>query len=87
MAQAVLSSILDQLDLLQAQELHQLELVVRARLTAQEKLQNRAAFHQALVSSGLVKQLRTQGETVTAEYPGIVVEGRPVSDTIVEERR
>ncbi len=49
--------------------------------------EERAAFHQALLDSGLVKRLATP-RTETKNRPDLIeVQGEPVSETILRERR
>ena len=45
------------------------------------------AFHQALLSSGLVKTIKEPRFTSTDEHKLIRVQGKPVSETIIDERR
>ena len=45
------------------------------------------AFQKALLSSGLVKQLAPPRDPSTADRPLIEVPGKPVSETLIEERR
>ena len=44
------------------------------------------AFHQALLSSGLVKTIKKPRFTSTDEHKLIRVRGKPVSETIIDER-
>jgi len=45
------------------------------------------AFQQALLASGLVKRLAPPRDPSTADRPLIEVPGKPVSATLLEERR
>jgi plasmid stability protein len=45
------------------------------------------AFHRALLASGLVTHITPPREPSKAERPRIVVQGEPVSETIIRERR
>lgn len=47
----------------------------------------KAAFHQALLDAGLVKQIKHLTYEAIAEISLIQVEGEPVSETIIESRR
>ncbi len=58
MAQAILNQILDQLQFLELAELQQLNQAVQDYLANQEEVAKRATFHQALVASGLVRQIK-----------------------------
>jgi hypothetical protein len=87
LAQALLTSILDQLDGLRPEELHLLEEAVRERLRGEEIARNRAALHQALLAAGLVREIRPPRNRSHKEFQGISATGEPVSETILEERR
>ena len=87
MAHSTLYQILDQLSTLEPEELRQLGQAVQAHLTPQAETQKREAFHQALLTSGLVKQIKPQRECESPQRRFIEVQGKPVSETILEERR
>ena len=52
-----------------------------------EEEDKRQALHQALRAAGLVTQVRQPRATDTLHRRRIEVQGKPVSETIVEERR
>lgn len=87
MAQATLYQILDQLPTLEADELRQLYQAVQAHLIPQEDTQKREAFHQALLASGIVKQIKLAHRKQDIQRSLIKVQDKPVSETILEERR
>ncbi len=87
MAQTTLYEILDQLRTLEPEELRRLERAVCSHLGPQAESTKREAFHQALLASGLVKQIKPPRQDRDAERRLIEVQGRPVSETIVAERR
>jgi hypothetical protein len=87
MAQMTLYQILDQLPTLEPEELRQLNQAVQAQLMPQEEDQKRTTFHQALLASGLVKQLKPPRHDEDTQRRLIEVQGKPVSETILEERR
>jgi uncharacterized protein involved in exopolysaccharide biosynthesis len=86
-AQATLYQILDQLPTLEVDELRQLNQAVQERLAPQEQAQKREAFHQALLASGLVRQIKPPRRADDSPRRLIEVQGKPVSETIIEERR
>jgi tetratricopeptide (TPR) repeat protein len=47
----------------------------------------RLAFHQALLASGLVKQIKQPSRNPQSVRQLIQVQGKPISETIIEERR
>lgn len=87
MAQAILNQILDQLETLELEELQQLNQAIQRYLADKEETPQQATFHQALLASGLVKQLKQPSYTRQTERRLIQVQGKPVSETIIEERR
>lgn len=86
MAQVILNQILSQLNTLEIEELHQLNQAIQQRLAHQE-LTQQAIFHKALLASGLVKQHKKPIDNQQPRYPLTQLKGKPVSQTIIEERR
>lgn len=87
MAQAVLNQILNQLQMLEPSELQQLSQVIQRYLQDNEASAKRVAFHQALVGSGLVRQIKKPNFEDRTHQPLILVKGEPISQTILGERR
>jgi hypothetical protein len=87
MALETLNQILKQLETLETTELQQLSQTIQKYLAVKEENLKQAAFHQALIDSGLVKQIKHFAYEPIAERRVIQVEGKPVSETIIEERR
>jgi hypothetical protein len=87
MSAETLNQILKKLETLEIEELQQLNQTVKKYLDAQEKNHKQAAFHQALVDAGLVKQIKHPYYAPITERQLIHVQGKPVSETIIEERR
>ncbi len=48
--------------------------------------QKRAAVHQALLDAGIVKKIKTPPVNFS-EAPAVPIQGKPLSKTIIEERR
>jgi hypothetical protein len=86
MTQAIFNQILNQLESLNPEELKQLNQVIQQHLTAKEAKQ-KITFHQALLASGLVKQLKQPSNTQPIKRQLIQVQNKPISETIIEERR
>jgi hypothetical protein len=76
--------IIQQLD---PDELRQVQQAVEARLKQQDEAAARASFHRALLSSGLVKEVKTMLPHVAGECPLVPIQGKPLSETVMEERR
>jgi DNA gyrase/topoisomerase IV subunit B len=87
MPQVLLNQILNQLQALEPSELQQLSQVIQRYLKDNEVSAKRAAFHQALVGSGLVRQIKNPNFEGRTHQRLIQVQGEPVSQTIVGERR
>ncbi len=87
MAQVILQEILNQLQALELEELQQLNQAIQISLAVKQETANQTAFHQALLSSGLVKQIKHPTYNQTTPQQLVVFSGKPISETIVEERR
>lgn len=85
MSQTILSQMLDKLQFLEPVELQQLDRAVQERLTNQEQAAKQIAFHQALVDSGLVRQIKKISHQPRRRQL-IQIQGKPISETIIEER-
>ncbi len=87
MAATTLNQIIEQLDTLEIEEIKELNKAIQKYLTEREEALNKSAFHQALIKSGLVKEIKHPAYQPIAERNLIQVEGKLVSETIIEERR
>lgn len=85
MSQIILSQMLDKLQFLEPVELQQLNYAVQERLINKEQAVKQFAFHQALMDSGLVRQIKKISHRAIVHQP-IQVQGKPISDAIIEER-
>ncbi|WP_071191946.1 hypothetical protein [Trichormus sp. NMC-1] len=85
MPQTILNEILNQLDSLEQDELQQLNQIIQIYLTDKAQAYQTTKFHQALLNSGLVKEIK-QPTPQQQERTLIQVQGKPVSQTIIEER-
>jgi hypothetical protein len=61
--------------------------MIQKYLADKEESVKQEAFHQALIDSGLLKQIKRLNYELISERQLIYVEGNPVSKTIIEERR
>ena len=59
---------------------------LRNLLKEQDAADKLEVFHQVLLSQGLVKEVKKPNVTATIERQLIEIEGKPVSETIIEER-
>lgn len=72
---------------LRKDELRQVQQAVEAQLDETGEAAAREAFHQALLDAGLVKQIKTPPMRDERERPLVTIRGKPLSETIIEERR
>ncbi|MCU0568405.1 MAG: hypothetical protein MUF49_17630 [Oculatellaceae cyanobacterium Prado106] len=86
MSQAILNQILDQLPALEPSELKQLQQALHEYLGNNAITAEQIALHQALIASGLVRQVKQPIDPSVTRLPLIDVQGKPVSQTIIEER-
>jgi hypothetical protein len=87
MSAETLNQILKHLKSLEIEELQQLNQAVQQYLADKEENHRQTAFHQALLDAGLVKQIKHPSYAPSTERKLISVKGKPVSETIIEERR
>ncbi len=87
MTQAQLNQILEQLETLAPEELSQLHQVIQTYLANREQAINQTKFHSSLLQSGLVKQLKQPTSSPATQRRLIPVHDKPISETIIEERR
>ena len=87
MAKVTLDQIVKEIKTLAPDERRQLREMLDAMMVPAEEEDKRKALHQALRAAGLVTQLRQPRATDTPNRRRIEVQGKPVSETIIEERR
>lgn len=80
-----LNEILNELESLKPQELQQLHQAIQECLEV--KATQKSTFHQALLTSGLVKEIKQPFNSRNNQRKLIEVQGKPVSETIIEQRR
>jgi hypothetical protein len=87
MAQVLLNQMLGQLQSLEPQELQQLTEAIQLQLAPPIATSDQTAFRQALVASGLVRQLKNPAAKSISDRAVIQVQGKAISQSILEERR
>jgi hypothetical protein len=87
MSQAILHKILNQLQELETDELNQLNRAIKQRLVVKTQTAEQTSFEQALLESGLVKEIKQPTYRHVNREELIEVQGEPLSETIIEERR
>lgn len=86
MSQTILSQMLNELQFLEPVELQQLNYAVQERLNDKEQAAKQVVFHQALVDCGLVRKIKEVSHQPIVRQT-IQVKGKPISETLLEERR
>lgn len=87
MSQTLLNQILTQLHALELTELQQLNQTIQQYLNNKEVSANRTVFHQALLGSGLVRQIKNPNFVERKDQYLIQIQDEPISQTIIGERR
>jgi hypothetical protein len=86
MPQETLNQILEQLQTLEPSELQQLSQAVQSCLAGRQPKTERVAFHQALIATGLVRQIKNPSFEQRTYQQLIESQDKPVSQTIIEKR-
>lgn len=87
MPQEILKQIINQLQTLEPSELEQLSQAIQSYLIDRKTAAKRAIFHQALVETGLVRQIKHPTVQQRTRPSLIQIQGESVSQTIIAERR
>ena len=87
MAQATLNRILEDISDLELSELASVERAVRERLeTAGYSVEEWTAM-QALIDAGVVKEIKPRSKQSFTDYVPVPIQGKPLSETVIEDRR
>jgi Putative addiction module component len=78
--------LLSQIETLETEELQQLQQSIQSRL-AQHQTAQQAGFLQTLLASGLTQQIKYPASHPSTERRLAEIQGKPLSETILEERR
>ena len=87
MAQATLVHILEEIKTLKPDELQEVERTVRELLKPTSREAEREVMLHVLEKSGLVKEIKRPPMIARSEHPLVPIQGKPLSETIIEERR
>jgi hypothetical protein len=87
MAQATLTRILEDLSTLERDELQRVQQAVEARLASNTKEDTEEGFVQALLQAGLIAQIKRPDRSQQREHRLVPIQGKPLSETIIEDRR
>lgn len=87
MAESTLAQVIEILEDLNVEELKQVQEAVQKRLQPRDEAAAERAFEQALLASGLVKEIKRPTTRPAWDRPLITIQGEPLSETIIRERR
>jgi hypothetical protein len=87
MAQATLIRVLADISDLELSELRSVEHAIQARLELAGYTPEEWQAMQTLVDAGLMKEIKPRCTQRTIEFTPVPIQGKPLSETIVEERR
>ena len=87
MAQATLIRILADIRTLELDELASVERAVQERLDTAGYSPEEWRAMQALVSASLLKEIKPRRRENVVQFTPIAMQGKPLSETVVEERR
>jgi len=82
-----LTQVLEAIQNLEPDELRHVQQVVQERLALERYSPEEERFHQALLAVGLVKEIKPPRRIPTGQRRLIQARGKPVSETLMEERR
>lgn len=87
MAQAVLERVLNDLSALEAEELEEVQQAVNDRLTPPQRDPKEQAFLESLLATGLISEIKPRARPRPNRAPAVPIQGKPLSETIIEDRR
>jgi alkylated DNA repair dioxygenase AlkB len=87
MTQATLVRLISELETLEPEELQQLSQAIQVRLQTTNEADRLANFYNSLLASGLVRQIKQTSSQPQIKRALIEMQGKPISETIIEERR
>ena len=87
MAQATLNRVLKDIDALELSELGSVERAVKERRESAGYSTEEWKAIQALIASGLITEIKPRSKQCLTDFAPIPIQGKPLSETVVEERR
>ena len=87
MAQATLERALEDIRSLEMNELASVELALRERLYNEGYTLEEWKAIQALVDAGLMKEIKPRYTGLSVDHKPVTIQDKPLSETIIEERR
>ena len=87
MGRTSVGQVLEMIRELDTDELREVRQAVDAQLGQQGEASGREAFRRALLEAGLVQEFKAPPIRPAEERPLVPIQGKPLSETIIEERR
>jgi hypothetical protein len=87
MAQVTLERILQEITTLESEELLQVQQAIQARLAAADYSPEEERVLQEMLKVGLLTEIKPRRTDRQGVYPLVPIQGKPLSETILEERR
>ncbi len=87
MAQATLTRILAEIDRMELDELRQIQNAVQAKLTPNGYSHSEEEVLRGMLKAGLIAEIKPKPALRKVERPLVSIQGEPLSETIIEERR
>jgi hypothetical protein len=87
MTQATFVKLISQLEVLEIDELQMLSQAIQLRLNTVDESGKLAGFYSSLLSSGLVRNIKPIYSQQQSRQALITIQGNPISQTIIEDRR
>ncbi|MCY7408043.1 MAG: hypothetical protein LH631_11900 [Alkalinema sp. CAN_BIN05] len=87
MTQATLLKLISQLEVLEIEELQKLSQAIKVRLSTVDESDKLAGFYSSLLTSGLVSHIKPICSQQQPRLSLIEIQGNPISQTIIEDRR
>ncbi|MCW3100201.1 MAG: hypothetical protein JWL77_5819 [Chthonomonadaceae bacterium] len=87
MAQATLNRVLKDISALELSELGSVERAVRERLETAGYSHEEWTAMQTLIDAGLIKEIKPRTKKSVTDYVPVPIQGKPLSETVIEERR
>ncbi len=87
MAQATLNRVLEDIRTLELNELGSVERALKERLETPGYSDEEWKAMQALIDAGLMKEIKPRCKESLLQHTPVLIQGKPLSETIVEERR
>lgn len=87
MAQATLNRVLEDIKTLDPEEIRQVQHALESQLAPTKADDAGEGFQQAMLDAGLISEIKRPDRSQQRERRLVPIQGKPLSETIIEERR